>query len=235
MFEQRNVASRAISAADVSRFLSRVYGWMSFGLVISAVTAYVVSADASLWRMFLSGPGLMISIILQFALVIGLSWGIRKMSVGMATACFLLYSFVTGITLSSIFLVYSLGTIGQVFAITAGTFGAMAIYGFTTKRDLTGMGSFMLMGLFGVIIASLVNIFLKSSALNFVMSLISVVIFSGLTAWDVQKLKAIGASGDINSDEAHKLSVLGALTLYLDFINLFLSLLRIFGGSRDRN
>ncbi len=230
-----SLQTRTVSGLDISRFLSRVYGWMTFGLLITAVTGYMISSNAELAHSLLRGPGLIVAIVLQFGLVIALSAGIKRMSVGTATACFLLYSFVTGVTFSTIFLVYKLDTIGQVFAITAGTFGTMAIYGFITKRDLSGMGSFMLMGLFGVIIASVVNIFMHSAGLDFAVSILCVAIFSGLTAWDVQKLKQIAASGDVDSDESHKMAIYGALSLYLDFINLFFALLRIFGGGRSRD
>lgn len=222
-------------ALEVSKFMSRVYGWMTFGLLITSVTGFVIGTNQDLSFTLMKGGGFTVAIIFQFILVLALSFGLRKMSVGVATACFLVYSFASGVTFSAIFMAYQLNVIGQVFAITAGTFGAMAVYGFVTKKDLSAMGTFMIMGLFGVIIASVVNIFMKSTGLDFVISIASVGIFAGLTAYDVQKLKSIGASGQADTDDGAKFAVMGALMLYLDFINLFLSLLRIFGGGRSRD
>jgi FtsH-binding integral membrane protein len=218
----------------LSKFMSRIYGWMTFGLLITAVTGYVISSNPNLVRVVLTGPTMMILVMATLGLVLALSLGVRKMSVGTATACFLLYSFLNGATFSAIFLAYSLNSIAQVFAITAGTFGGLALYGYMTKRDLTAVGTFMMMGVWGILIASLINMFTRSSGLDFMISLAAVVIFSGLTAYDVQKLKSYGASIDVDSDEGQKMAVIGALQLYLDFINLFLALLRLF-GSRNRD
>ena len=230
-FSQSQVKSSV--GLEVSRFMSRVYGWMMFGLLITSVTGFVIGSSPE-YIMTLSHGGFTMAIVFQFVLVLALSFGLKRMSVGMATACFLLYSFVSGITFSTIFLSYSLNVIGQVFAITAGTFGAMAVFGFVTKKNLDAMGTFFMMGLFGIVIAAIVNIFMHSAALDFGISVISVAVFAGLTAYDVQKLKQIGASGQNDTDMGHKFAVMGALMLYLDFINLFLALLRIFGGrSRD--
>ena len=173
-------------------------------------------------------------IIAQFALVIALSAAVQRMSAGMATGLFALYSVLTGATLSSIFIVYPIGSIANAFFVTAGTFLAMSVYGTVTKRDLTGMGSFLMMGLFGIIIAMIVNLFLKSTMMDFVISCIGVLIFTGLTAYDTQKLRQFGENTPLDDATAVRRGViLGALTLYLDFINLFLMMLRLFGGSRD--
>jgi FtsH-binding integral membrane protein len=224
------------AAVNISRFMSRVYGWMTFGLIITSVVSYVIGNDVGLMQTLVMNRGMGIFLmVLQFGLVIGLSAGINRMSVGAATACFLLFSFVTGITFSSLFIAYSIGTLGNVFAITAGSFAGLAIFGYVTKKDLTGVGSFMVMGLWGLIIASVVNMFVHSSALDYALSLVAVVVFAGLTAYDTQKLKNIGGASDSESEAGHKIAILGALTLYLDFINLFLALLRVFGGDRRRS
>ena len=161
-----------------------------------------------------------------------LSFRIQKMSVAAAQATFWVYAALVGVSLASIFLVYSQQSITQVFFITAATFGAMSLYGYTTKRDLTGMGSFLFMGLIGIIIASVVNIFLASSALGFAISVIGVLIFTGLTAYDTQKIKEMYSVNDDGTVAGRK-AIMGALSLYLDFINLFLMLLRLFGQSRN--
>lgn len=216
----------------VSKFMSHVYGWMTFGLLITAVVSYVIGNDQEL---LLSLRKMMMPLFfLQLGLVIGLSWGINKISVGVATFMFLLYSFVTGVVFSPLFAVYSINSLGQTFAVTAGAFGGLALYGTTTKRDLTAMGTFMLMGLFGIIIAMVANIFFKSSGLDLIVSFLGVIIFSGLTAWDTQKLKAFGMNNQMTSELAQKGAIMGALTLYLDFINLFLFLLRFMGGRGSR-
>jgi uncharacterized protein len=212
----------------VSKFMSQVYGWMTFGLLITAVVSYVIGNDQEL--LFSLRKMMMPLFILQFGLVIGLSWGINKISVGVATFMFLLYSFVTGVFLSPIFAMYSISSLGQTFAVTAGSFGVLALYGATTKKDLNAMGTFMLMGLFGIIIASLVNFFFRSEGLSLVVSFLGVIIFAGLTAWDSQKIKNFANSGQTQTEMGQKFAIMGALTLYLDFINLFLFLLRFMGG-----
>ena len=169
-----------------------------------------------------------------FGMVIALGAAIHKMSATTATAVFIAYSALTGLTLSSIFVVYPIGSIANAFLTATGTFLAMSVYGTVTKRDLTGMGNFLMMGLFGIIIASIVNIFLASSMMDFVISCIGVLIFTGLTAYDTQKLRAFGMNAPVDDATAMRRgALLGALELYLDFINLFLMLLRLFGGNRD--
>lgn len=158
---------------------------------------------------------------------------VNKISGSLATTLFMLYSVLTGLTLSVVFMQYTGASIGSTFVVTAGTFGAMSVYGYTTKRDLTGLGSMMVMGLIGIIIASVVNIFLQSSAMYWAITYIGVIVFVGLTAYDTQKLKAIGEQVSADDRENYrKYSIMGALTLYLDFINLFLMLLRILGDRR---
>lgn len=224
------------TAVALSRFMARVYGWMTFGLLITAVVSYVIGNDPELMRAIMGNSVAMILLILvQFGLVLGISAGINRISVGTATFLFLLYSFTTGIMFSTLFLQYSISSLGQTFGITAGAFGGLALYGSVTKRDLSAMGSFMVMGLWGIIIAFVVNFFLKSSGLDFVISIAGVLIFSGLTAWDTQKIRTFARSGLTETDEGHKAAVLGALTLYLDFINLFLFMLRFLGNNRRRD
>jgi hypothetical protein len=183
----------------------------------------------------LQSPGLVFGLIIaQFGLVIGLSAAINKLSGTTATLMFAAYSALTGVTLSSIFFVYSMASIFQAFVVAGGMFGAMSIYGMVTKRDLTGLGSFMFMGLIGIVLASLVNMFFKSAAVSFGVSILGVIIFTGLTAYDTQKLKYMGEAMPLDDATAvRRGTILGALTLYLDFLNLFLMMLRLFGSSRD--
>lgn len=214
-----------------SIFLAKVFNWMAIGLGITGVVAYF-TATTGLAVTITSSPLFMILIIGELGLVFYLSARINKMQAGTASSMFLLYSVLNGLTLSVVFLAYTGSSIAATFFITAGMFGAMAIYGLVTKRDF---GSFLFMGLIGVIIASIVNIFLKSEGLYWVISMIGVLVFVGLTAYDIQKIKKIGEAGIMQQGEAAitKGSIMGALALYLDFINLFLMLLRFFGGSRD--
>ena len=195
------------------------YASTAFGTLMRKVYLWMTLAPALLWGL----------IIAELALVIGLSAAIRKLSLPVATLMFVIYSVINGVTLSSIFLVYSIGSIAKVFLITAGTFGAMALFGYTTKKDLSSMGKILFMALIGLIIATVVNLFVKSSGLDLILCYGGVLIFVGLTAWDSQKIKEMCMSAEYADEGAQKMALLGALTLYLDFINLFLYLLRIFG------
>ena len=225
----RTIAQSAVSA--VSIYMRQVYMWMTAGLAITAVTAFAVASSPDLQMAIL---GNMVIMMAQFGMVIALGAAIHKMSATTATAVFIAYSALTGLTLSSIFVVYPIGSIANAFLTATGTFLAMSVYGTVTKRDLTGMGNFLMMGLFGIIIASIVNIFLASSMMDFVISCIGVLIFTGLTAYDTQKLRAFGMNAPVDDATAMRRgALLGALELYLDFINLFLMLLRLFGGNRD--
>ncbi|MHC1700237.1 MAG: Bax inhibitor-1/YccA family protein [Humidesulfovibrio sp.] len=221
-------------AETVNAFMRGVYGWMSTGMLLTAAAAWY-TASSPLGMTLLQSPGLVIGlVVVQFGLVIGLSAAINKLSASTASLMFLVYSALTGLTLSSIFFVYSMASIFQAFVVTAGMFGAMSVYGLVTKRDLTSMGSFLFMGLIGIVLASLVNMFLQSSAMSFVISVIGVFVFVGLTAYDTQKLKYMGETMPMGDGTAiRRGTILGALTLYLDFLNLFLMLLRLFGSSRD--
>ncbi len=215
-------------------FLAKVFNWMAVGLGLTGVIAWL-TASSGLANSIVGSPMFMILIVAELGMVFYLSARIDKRQPGTATGLFLGYAVLNGLTLSTVFLAYTGASIGGTFVITAGMFGAMAVYGMVTKRDLSGMGSFLFMGLIGIIIASIVNIFLKSSSVYWAISVIGVLVFVGLTAWDVQKIKTMGEQGIMEQGEAaiRKGSIIGALALYLDFINLFLMLLRFFGGGRD--
>ncbi|MCL2790085.1 MAG: Bax inhibitor-1/YccA family protein [Desulfobulbus sp.] len=215
-------------------FLAKVFNWMAVGLAITGFVAYFVAASG-LVSALIASPIFFILVLVELGLVFFLSARIGRIQPGTATGLFVGYSALNGVTLSTIFLVYAKASIAATFLVTAGMFAAMAVYGMVTKRDLSGLGSFMFMGLIGIILASLVNIFLQSPALYWAISAIGVLVFVGLTAYDVQKIKNIGENGIMTQGDAaiRKGAIIGALTLYLDFINLFLMLLRFFGGSRD--
>lgn len=231
-------------AEVVNVFMRGVYNWMSLGLLVTAAVAYMVYALPAFQSVFFSvnpstgmvGPSMFFwgAIIAEFGLVFYLSARIQKMSASAATTTFLIYSALNGATLSLILMAYTASSIFNTFIVTAGMFAALSFYGLTTKRDLTGMGSFLIMGLFGIIIASIVNYFMNSSAMEFIISILGVFIFAGLTAYDSQKLQAMGESAPLDDQVAlRRGTILGALSLYLDFINLFLFLIRFMGVTRD--
>lgn len=210
--------------------MRKVYVWMSFALLITGIMAYGVAESPALMQTIYSNKLVFWGIIIaQFALVFGISGAINRLSLPIATLLFVAYASLNGIIFSSIFVIYSTAVIAKVFFITAGTFGAMSLYGYFTKADLSGMGKILMMALIGLIIATVVNIFLKSSGLEMILSYVGVLIFVGLTAWDTQKIKMMLAQCQDMNEEAQKIALLGAFTLYLDFINLFIYLLRIFG------
>jgi len=220
------------SVAQSTSFLTRAYGWMTIGLLVTAIVAFlVVRSEALLSLVFGSRLTLITLVIAQIGLVVFLSARVHRLTTATAAGLFLLYSALTGLTLSVVLLVYTAASIASVFVITGLTFAAMTVYGLTTGRDLTAWGSLLLMGLIGVILASVVNLFLGSSTLDWVISLAGVVIFVGLTAYDAQKLKDLATEVE-GTPEAGRLAILGALTLYLDFVNLFLFLLRLLGQRR---
>ena len=214
--------------------LTGVYWWMTFALVVSGLTAYMVGTSQELARIFVKNPGVFLVLaIVEIVMVIGITAGINKLSAATATALFILYAAINGLTLSVIFLAYTLGSIAVTFAVTAGTFGTMAVIGTVTKKDLTSFGNLMLMALFGLIIASIVNFFWTNETLYWICTYAGVLIFVGLTAYDAQKIKQMYINaGTDNPETTRKIAVLGALSLYLDFINLLLYLLRIFGRRR---
>ena len=210
----------------LSMVMRKVYGRMFLALVVTALTSlYVASSPAILLGNRAVFFGLMIA---ELAVVFVVSGMLNKLSTTTATLLFYLYAVLNGVVFSSIFVVYDLGSIAYTFFITAGVFGAMSVYGMVTKNDMTKFGSYCIMGLFGLIIASIVNIFVASSTLDWIISLFGVALFIGLTAWDTQKIK--NAAYVTDPSQTGKLATIGALSLYLDFINLFLYLLRIFGG-----
>lgn len=236
---QTQIETRTMTVAQARQeastvFLAKVFNWMAIGLALTGGVAYL-TAESGLARTLVASPLFLILVLAELGLVFFLSARIDKIQAGTATGLFLGYSILNGLTLSMIFLAYTRASIAGTFLVTAGMFAAMAVYGMVTKRDLSAMGSFMFMGLIGIILASIVNIFLKSSGLYWAISAIGVLVFVGLTAYDVQKIKTIGEEGIMQQGEVaiHRGAIIGALALYLDFINLFLMLLRFFGGSRD--
>lgn len=219
----------------VAQYMRQVYGWMTIGLAVTTILAYAVAGNQAVSEFIFTHTIVMILLVVaQFGLVIALSAAIHKMSPMTATALFILYSALTGCTMASVFIYYPIGKIGTAFLVTTGTFLTMTIYGTVTKRDLSGFGTFLFMGLVGIIIAMIVNIFLKSSMMTFVISCVGVLVFTGMTAYDTQKIREFGKDAPLDDPGAvRRGAILGALTLYLDFINLFLMLLRLFGNGRD--
>jgi FtsH-binding integral membrane protein len=218
-------------------FISSVFGWMFLALSITAVTAWIsASSPEFISAMYKPGGGTSILgwivMLAPLGFVIWMSAGFFRYSASTLALLFIIYSVLMGLSLSFIFLAFTGASIAKTFFITAGMFGTMAFVGYTTKTDLTKFGSIMFMGLIGIIIASLVNAFMHSGTLDYIISFLGVLIFTGLTAWDVQKLKRIGSGAVEGADNTRKMIIMGALTLYLDFINLFLFLLRFFGNRR---
>jgi len=232
-----NQASATTPLADVrdervGAFLTKVYSWMFFGLLVTAVTAFAVAASPGIIEIVILNRLVFWGLIFaQLGLVFYLSARVEKLAPATAAGLFLLYSAMTGVTSSVIFLVYTLPSITSTFIITAGMFGTMAVFGTVTKRSLAGWGQFLFMGLIGVIIASVVGFFWHNDALQFVISVVGVLVFTGLTAWDAQRLKQMAVS--LPDGRVGAFAVVGALSLYLDFINLFFFLLRLTGGRRD--
>ena len=220
----------------VNSFVRSVYNWMSIGLGITGVVAYGVANSPDARQIIFGAPIVFFGLIIaQLAMVFIISARIQRMQASTATMMFVVYSALNGATLSSIFLAYTQSAITSTFFICAATFTACSVYGWTTRRDLTTMGGFLTMGLIGIIIASVVNMFVRSGAVSTIVSYIGVLVFVGLTAYDTQDIKnmAIAQPDGLDAGAVRKGAILGALKLYLDFINLFLMLLRIFGGSRN--
>jgi FtsH-binding integral membrane protein len=220
-------------AEETQRYMVKVYGWMSLALVVTGFVAlYTASSQALVEMIFGNRLTFYALIILEIVVVGALAGWISRMSAQLAIIIFLGYSALNGLTLAVIFLVYTTGSIASTFFVTAGTFGVMSIYGYTTKSDLSKWGNLLFMGLIGLIIASIVNLFMKSTMLYWITTYVGVVIFVGLTAYDTQKIKNSNIIGNEGTEEDSKEAIMGALTLYLDFINLFLYLLRIFGRKK---
>ena len=235
--EMTNVFSRKRELEMSTAFpvlMRKVYVWMTMALAITGITAYYVAHSETLMMVIRTNQILFWGLLIaEFGLVIGLSAAINKLSLTTATLMFVLYSLVNGVTMSFIFLEYTTSSVTSVFLITAGTFAAMAVFGYFTKTDLTSMGKILMMALIGVIIATIVNIFTKSAGLTVILNYIGVLVFVGLTAYDSQKIKQMLQMAPDASEGSQKIALLGAMSLYLDFINLFLYLLRIFGSRRD--
>jgi len=224
---------RKDEAQETRDFFQKVYFWMFLGLLISgAISVYVASSDYLISIIILNRWIFYSLLIGELVLVIVLAGLVKKISASTATVLFIVYCITTGLTLSVIFLVFTMSSIAVVFFIAAGMFGVMSLFGFFTKNDLTGIGKIFFMGLIGLVIAMLVNLFLQSSIFDFILSILGVVIFTGLTAYDIQRIKKQSLIGNQGAGEDRKKAIMGALTLYLDFINLFLSLLRLFGKRR---
>ena len=228
-----NLSSRERELSMSAAFpilMRKVYVWMTLALALTGFTAYGVATSPGIISALYSNSVLLWGLVIaEFAIVFGVSAAINRLSLTTATLLFVLYSVINGALFSSIFLVYTMSSIASVFFITAGTFGVMALIGYTTKKDLSSMGKILFMALIGIIIATIVNIFLKSSGLETIVSYLGVLIFVGLTAYDTQKIKNMLLMAPDASEASQKIALFGALNLYLDFINLFIYLLRIFG------
>jgi FtsH-binding integral membrane protein len=224
-------ASRGQVGADSSAFLRKVYAYMAGGLLATAVTAAAVASSATLVDLILGNRIVFYGLLIgEFGMVVAFSSLVNRISTGAAAALFFAYAIVNGLTLSIIFMIYTASSISSTFFVTAGTFGALSAYGYATKRDLSGVGSFAMMGLIGLIIASLVNLFLKSTMIYWLTTFVGVIVFTLLTAYDTQKLKRFALAS--SPEQQSKVALQGALMLYLDFINLFLYMLRLLGRRR---
>ena len=221
-----------VDSARIATFLRGVYWWMFGGLAVTAVVALAVASSPAAVSTLVGNKVLFFGLIIaQLGLVVYLSARVAKMAPATAGTLFLAYSALTGVTFSLILLAYTGASVANAFFITAGMFGALAVYGSVTKRDLTGMGRFMFMGLIGLVIASVVGIFWQNDAMQFVMGVVGVLVFSGLIAYDTQRLRAMAL--EVSGEQVGSYAIVGALSLYLDFINLFISLLRLFGDRRN--
>lgn len=231
-------ANQTVTAARSKSFIANVFAYMFLALGISAVTAYLFANNPEWLIPIVTNKLLAYAVMFApLAFVLIMSFGFKKLSAPVLIALFIIYSAVTGLSLSFVLLVYTANSVYACFASAAAMFGIMAFMGYTTNKDLTSFGRIMFMGLIGIVIASLINMFLQNDSMDYIISFVGVMVFTGLTAYDVQKLKNLGAGidadGNVLEADAKKLAIMGGLTLYLDFINLFLMLLRLFGGRRD--
>lgn len=237
---EQNITNQHIGAQTVinnslenARFIQKVYSWMTIGLLLTAIVAYFVSVTPEARNLIFSSRWVFYALLIaELGAVIYLSAMISKMRASTATFVFLGYSVLSGVTFSAIFLAFTLSSIGMTFAITAGMFGIMSLYGYVTKTDLTTVGNIAFMGLIGIILASLVNLFFQNSTADWIITYVGIIVFVALTAYDTQKIKQYNIIGNEGTEEDHKESIMGALTLYLDFVNLFLKLLNLFGKRR---
>ena len=234
LYRMINEKEATIASASFPALMRKVYTWMALALVITGVTAYGVAHSPAMMQLIYGNSFVMWGLIIaELALVFIVSGMINRLSLTTATLLFVLYSVVNGATLSVIFLGYSQSVIAKTFFITAGMFGVMSFYGYVTKQDLSSIGKILFMALIGLIIATIVNLFVRSSMFDMILSYVGVVIFVGLTAWDTQKIKQMLLMADGMDESVQKIALMGALSLYLDFINLFIYLLRILGTRRD--
>jgi FtsH-binding integral membrane protein len=221
----------AVSDERVTDFLRKVYGWMFFGLGVTALVSYAMLSSPGLVQSLVANHLVFLALfVAQLGLVFYLSARVDRLTGGTATGLFVLYSALTGVTFSVILLAYTGASVATTFVVTAGMFGALAVFGSTTKRSLAGMGQFLFMGLIGLVLASIVGMFWNNDALQFLISVVGVIVFTGLTAWDAQRLRQMAAT--VPPERVGSYAIVGALTLYLNFINLFLFLLRFMGGRR---
>lgn len=230
-----NPSSIVVDQAVERSFIMKVFGWMTLALAVTGLVATATAANETMRNLILGNPiSLLVLFITQIVVVIVLSGLVNRINAGVATALFIIYSAITGLTFSSLFIVFTFESIGQVFFITAGTFGLVSLYGYTTRRDLTSLGSLGIMALIGIILASVINFLLRSDVLYWIISIIAIIVFIGLIAYDTQRIKrmAAGVLGSGDDELQRKASINGALALYLDFINLFIRLLMIFGRRR---
>jgi FtsH-binding integral membrane protein len=238
----RAADTAAVLDAGLRAYMLRVYNWMTSGLVLTGIVAYGISNVPALYEMFyplqmtpvgprnVPGPLAYVAMFAPLAFILVLSFGVNRLSKTAVQALFWAFCVAMGASITNIFKIYTGQSITQVFFVTAGTFAAMSIYGYTTRTDLTKFGAFLIMGLFGIIIAMVVNLFLASSALQFAISVIGVLVFAGLTAWDTQRLKSEYIHGALEGDVQERAAIMGALSLYLNFINMFTMLLQLFGN-----
>ncbi len=220
--------ANSISSPNIASFMSTVFSWMVAGLLVTGATAYY-AATSGWYLSLMQGMGFWLVMLAPFAFLLVMNFGLQKLSVSALALCFLAFAGTMGVSLGGIFFAYSLGSLAQVFAIAAGTFAIMAIAGYTTKVDLSKFGSILFMGLLGIILASVVNWWMKSTMMEFLISAGGVLLFTGLVAYDTQRLKRIAAGVEFGQVDPLKLALLGATSLYLDFLNLFLFLLRLLG------
>lgn len=225
---------QAAIEAEQARFITKVYGWMAIGLALTGAVSYLIASSPALLQMIYGNKLVFWGLVIGELLMVGyLAAAVNRMSAATATLVYMLYAVLNGLTLSGIFIIYTSTSIVGTFLITAGTFAAMSAYGYFTKQDLTKAGNLLFMALIGLVIASVVNIFFRNPIMYWIITYAGILIFVGLTAYDTQKIKEMNIIGNEGTEEDHKEAIMGALTLYLDFINLFLYLLRLFGRSND--
>jgi hypothetical protein len=232
--EFAQTTGQRVVSADAAAFMQRVYGWMTAGLAVTGISAfYIASSEAAINFIFGSSISIFLVIGVQLALVFSIRPVMKSKGSAVGAAMFLAYAATLGVTVSSLLLRYTGDSVAQAFFVTAGAFGGLTVFAFVTKRDLSGVGNFCMVGLFGIIIATIVNIFMASSAVHFAISVLGVLIFAGLTAYDTQKMKDYALTQDTDNEVGRRASIMAALELYLDFILMFIYLAQILGSSRD--